>query len=108
MGVSDAEIAYAKDLFSDLPGDITTRRMMGGLCLYHDGRIFAILHPDHGLMIKGVGAFQDHLEAKGCTRWVHERADGGTTAMPYWTMPDDAREDPSAAGALAREALRFL
>jgi len=108
MGVSDAEIAYAKDLFSDLPGDITTRRMMGGLCLYHDGRIFAILHPEHGLMIKGAGAFQDHLEAKGCTRWVHERADGGTSAMPYWTMPDDAREDPSEASALAREALRFL
>jgi DNA transformation protein len=108
MGVTAAEIAYAKDLFSDLPGEITTRRMMGGLCVYHDGTIFAILHPDHGLMIKGAGAFQDHLEAKGCTRWVQQRADGTTSTMPYWTLPDAAQEDPSEASAMAREALSFL
>ena len=108
MGVTAAEIAYARDLFSDLPGEITVRRMMGGLCLYHDGIIFAILHPDHGPMIKGAGAFRDHLEAKGCTRWVHDRADGTKNAMPYWTLPDAARDDPSEASALAREALSFL
>ncbi len=43
MAVSDEEIAFAIDLFSDL-GEITTRKMMGGLCLYHDGTIFAILY----------------------------------------------------------------
>lgn len=108
MSVPAAGAAYVTDLFSDLPGEITTRRMMGGLCVYHDGTIFAILHPDHGLMIKGAGAFQDHLEAKGCTRWVQKRGDGGTSAMPYWTLPDAAQEDPSEASALAREALSFL
>ena len=34
MGVADADIAFAHDLFADL-GDLTSRRMLGGLCLYH-------------------------------------------------------------------------
>jgi DNA transformation protein len=42
MGVAQGDIDRAIELFSGL-GDITTRKMMGGLCLYHDGTIFAIL-----------------------------------------------------------------
>ena len=45
MSLSAEEIAFAKELFSGL-GDLTTRRMMGGLCLYHEGTIFAIVHGD--------------------------------------------------------------
>ena len=41
MSVSDADIAGALELFDAL-GDLTTRKMMGGLCLYHDGTIFAL------------------------------------------------------------------
>ena len=60
MAVSDEETAFATDLFAGL-GDITTRKMMGGLCLYHKGTIFAIVHSEHGIMIKGAGAFIDRL-----------------------------------------------
>ncbi|MDA7425394.1 TfoX/Sxy family protein [Thalassococcus lentus] len=107
MAVSDEEIAFAVDLFSDL-GGITTRKMMGGLCLYQDGTIFAIIHSDFGLMIKGAGAFAERLEAMGCTRFSYTRKNGTTTAMPYWTLPDSARDDPEEAVALAREALAYL
>ncbi|SPF80467.1 TfoX/Sxy family protein [Pseudoprimorskyibacter insulae] len=107
MGISTDEIEFAKDLFSGL-GELTTRRMMGGLCLYHEGTIFAIIHHELGLMIKGAGAFIDQLEAQGCTRWVHTRKDGGTAAMPYWTLPPECEDDPDEAVALAREALRHL
>jgi len=107
MAVSDEEIAFATDLFSDL-GEITTRKMMGGLCLYHAGTIFAILHGDYGIMIKGTGAFQDRLNDMGCIRWSYTRDNGKTAQMPYWRLPDSAQDDPEEATALAREALRYL
>ena len=107
MAVSTEEIAYATDLFGGL-GDVTTRKMMGGLCLYHQGTIFAIIHGDMGLMIKGAGGFVDTLEQMGCTRWTYTRKDGKSAAMPYWTLPPEAQDDPEEAVALAREALRHL
>ena len=107
MSVSAEEIAHATDLFADL-GEISTRKMMGGLCLYHRGVIFAIIHHELGLMIKGAGAFIDRLEEMGCIRWRHIRKDGKPAAMPYWTLPEEAQDDPQAACALAREALAFL
>ncbi|WGW02626.1 TfoX/Sxy family protein [Tropicibacter oceani] len=107
MGLSADQIEFAKDLFSEL-GDITTRRMMGGLCLYHEGTIFALVHSDGTIMIKGAGDFIPRLEAMGCTRWAYTRKDGSPTSMPYWTLPPEAQDDPAEAAALAREALRHL
>lgn len=107
MAVAPEDIAWAKELFADL-GDLTTRRMMGGLCLYCRGTIFAILHGDHGLMLKGAGEMIPRLEAMGCDRWVYTRKDGASAAMPYWTLPPEAQDDPEAACDLAREALRYL
>lgn len=107
MSVSAEEIAFAKDLFADL-GDITTRKMMGGLCLYHQGTIFAILHSDQGIMLKGAGDFVDRLRALGSTQWTYTRKGGAQSAMPYWTLPPGTVDDPDAATALAREALTYL
>ena len=107
MSVSSEEIAFARDLFGGL-GDLTTRKMMGGLCLYHNGTIFAIVHPDSGILLKGAGAFAARLESMGCTRWTYTRKTGQSAAMPYWTMPGAALDDPEEAVALAREALRHL
>ena len=45
MSVSDADIAFALELFEGL-GRLSQRKMMGGLCLYRDGVIFALLHSD--------------------------------------------------------------
>ena len=44
----------------------------------------------------------------GCTRWTGTRADGSVTAMPYWTLPGTALDDPDKAVALAHEALCHL
>lgn len=107
MSVSPEEIAFAKDLFADL-GEVTTRRMMGGLCLYHVGTIFAILHPEGGIMLKGAGDFIAELEAMGCTRWTYQRPGKSETKMPYWSLPESAQDDPQEAVALARRALRHL
>lgn len=107
MSLSAEEIAFAKELFSGL-GDLSTRRMMGGLCLYHAGTIFAIVHGDGSLWLKGAGDFIAELEAEGCTRWTYTREGGKPTAMPYWTLPDAALDDPEIACDWARRALAHL
>lgn len=107
MSVTDDQIAHALELF-DGAGELSTRKMMGGLCIYADGTIFAIIHSDLGLMIKGKGAFIRELEDMGCTRWSETRADGRTSTMPYWQLPESALDDPDEATALARRALACL
>ena len=107
MSVSEDDIAHALELFEGI-GDLTTRKMMGGLCIYFDGTIFSIIHPDGGLMIKGAGPFKQELEEMGCSPWEYIRKDGSATNMPYWHLPDSALDDPEEAQALARRALEFL
>ncbi len=107
MSVTAEQIAAARDLFSEL-GDITTRKMMGGLCLYHQGTIFAILMSDGAMFLKGKGNFIAVLEAEGCTRWSYTRDNGTVTQMPYWSMPDAALDDPEIACDWARRALDHL
>jgi DNA transformation protein len=108
MSVTPEEIEFATDLFSGL-GPLTSRKMMGGLCLYSDGTIFAIVHSDYGTMIKGAGAFQDELDAMGLTRWTYQRDNSPKpTAMPYWKLPESALDDPDEACDLARRGLEHL
>jgi len=107
MSVSDGEIAFAMDLFHGL-GPLTTRKMMGGLCIYRDGTIFALLQSDGSLWLKGAGDMAARMEAEGWARWTYTRDTGKTTAMPYWRLPDAALDDTEAACALARDALECL
>lgn len=107
MGLSDNEIAAAQDLFRDL-GGITSRRMMGGLCLYQDGTIFAIVMGDGAIYLKGAGDFVATLETEGCTRWTYARQGKAPVAMPYWSLPEAALDDPDQACEWARRALEHL
>jgi len=107
MSIAEADIAFAKELFASL-GDITTRKMMGGLCLYYQGTIFAIIHSDGQIYIKGAGDFQQVLTDEGLTRWTYQREGGKETAMPYWTLPETALDDPETACDWARRALEHL
>lgn len=107
MSLSPEDIEYFTDLFSGL-GGLSTRRMFGGVALYQDGTIFALMRSDGEILIKGAGDFIDTLEGMGCARWRYTRDNGKGAAMPYWTLPGSALDDPEEAVALAREALRHL
>jgi len=103
MSVSAGEIAFAKELFAGL-GPLTTRKMMGGLCLYSEGQIFAILSSEGQIYLKAKDAFADALEAEGCRKF--DMGDGRT--MGYWTLPDAALDDPDEAARWGRAALAAL
>ncbi len=108
MSLGEADIAFAKELFSDLP-NITTRKMFGGLSIYSDGVIFALIKSDAQIMLKSQdAAFDAKLADMGAEKWVYERKDGAQSSMPYWSLPDAALDDPDLATALAREALALL
>ncbi|MDJ0638837.1 MAG: TfoX/Sxy family protein [Paracoccaceae bacterium] len=108
MAVSDAQIEAVRDLFAPL-GPITTRKMFGGLGIYADGVIFAILMSDDVLKLKGVGAMAETFEAEGWERWTYSREGSDkVTAMPYWTVPDALLDNPEEASAWARRALDAL
>lgn len=107
MAIAQADIDFALELFDSL-GPLTTRKMMGGLCLYRDGVIFAILHGDGSIWLKGKDDMAARMEAEGWTHWTYTRDGGKETAMPYWLLPDAALDDPEAACDLARDALACL
>ena len=107
MSISDADVAFAKELFTGL-GPLTTRKMMGGLCLYNDGTIFGIVNADGSIYLKGGKDFGKVLASEGCKRWTYTRDNGKVTSMPYWTLPEAALDDPDLACDWARQALANL
>ena len=108
MAVSDEEIERIRDLFDGV-GPISTRKMFGGLGIYSEGTIFAVLMSDGRLKLKGAGAMAETFEAEGWERWTYTR-DGSdkVTAMPYWSLPEALLDDPDAASDWARRALAAL
>jgi DNA transformation protein len=103
MSVSDADIAYIYELFAPL-GPLTSRKMMGGLTLYCDGQVFAILDRHATPYLKAKGVFAADLAANGAQQFG---ADDGKT-MGYWTLPDAALDDTDIACDWARRALAAL
>jgi DNA transformation protein len=107
MSVTDTEIAHVLELFEGV-GTISTRKMFGGVGLYSDGRIFAIVMSDGTIRLKGQGEMIARFEDLGMERWTYQRPGQKASSMPYWSLPDSALDDPDAASELAREALQHL
>ena len=85
MAVSAATRAWVLELLAGLPG-LSARAMMGGLAIYSEGRIFALLDSRDRLYLKATGAFAERLAAEGSQQFAYERAGSGTTRMGYWTL----------------------
>lgn len=103
MSVSDSDIAFVHELFDGL-GGITHRKMMGGLSIYRDGQIFAILSSSGQIYLKASGAFAETLTAVGSVKFEMEDGRG----MNYWTLPDAALDDATLACDWAERALAAL
>ena len=98
MSVSEADIAFALELFDPL-GGLTVRKMFGGMCLYHDGTVFALMSADGRLYLKAKDDVSADLIAEGGEQF-HK--------MPYWSLPEDALEDPETALDWAKRTLATL
>ena len=104
MSVGEDEIEFVKDLFSGI-GNITTRKMMGGLSIYAEGQIFAVMRNDGQLYIKAADNLAKRLEAAGGVLFTYDKKDGKQGHMNYWTLPEAALDDPDAACDWAKASL---
>ena len=91
----DAEEAV--EVFEGL-GPVRTRRMFGAVGLFLDGLMF-------GLLSRGeVFLKADDSLGEGSRQFAYTRA-GKPARLGYWTLPDDALDDPETACDLGRAAV---
>lgn len=95
--------AAIEDMFEAV-GPVTIRRMFGGKGIYARGIIFAVELRGE-LMLKGDDESAPLLEEAGARRWHYAGKSGKPVAMPYWTIPDEALDDPDMMAKWARIAL---
>ncbi len=91
------------DLFAGL-GPVQIRRMFGGKGVYFNGLIIAVELRDE-LMLKADDQNMEEFAAAGCRRWVYTaKRHGKEVAMPYWSVPDGALDDPDEMAVWARKS----
>lgn len=82
-----------RDLFTTME-PLSFRSMFGGRAIYSHGVIFALVL-NGGLMLKGDDQCAGEYEAVGCERWTYTHSKSGKlVAMPYWSAPETAIDDP--------------
>lgn len=91
-----------EEMFQAL-GPVTIKRMFGGKGIYHQGRILALEVSDEILLKADETSAQD-FEAAGCRQWFYEGRKGKPVKMPYWSIPDDAFDDPDEMAQWVRRA----
>jgi len=95
---------HIAELFSGL-GPVSIRRMFGGKGIYFEGVIFA-LEVSGEVMLKADAESAPDFSAAGCRQWVYTNPKHGKqVAMPYWSIPDTAMDDPDEMTQWARKAV---
>jgi len=91
-----------EEMFQAL-GPVTIKRMFGGKGIYHMGRILAI-ELNSEMLLKADEISAPEFEAAGARRWAYEGKKGKPVNMPYWSIPDDAFDDPDIMARWVRLA----
>ena len=94
-------VSLVEHLGSWLPG----RRVVPDETKHAGGTIFAMIGPEDRILIKARDELADALKAEGSEQFVYDGHKDKVTAMPYWTLPDAALEDPETACDWARRSL---
>jgi len=94
--------AGIEEMFEGL-GPVSIRRMFGGKGIYHQGLIIAVDLRDE-IMLKADEVSGPEFAAAGARQWVYENKKGTPVPMPYWTIPEEAFDDPDEMRKWARLA----
>ncbi|OWV70965.1 competence protein TfoX [Rhizobium sp. R634] len=84
--------AGIEEMFQGL-GPVTIKRMFGGKGIYHLGRIIALEVRDE-MLLKADEKSAPEFAAAGATQWTYEGKKGKPVKMPYWSIPEEAYDDP--------------
>ncbi|NEJ21792.1 competence protein TfoX [Rhizobium leguminosarum] len=94
--------AGIEEMFQGL-GPVTVKRMFGGKGIYHLGRIIALEVRDE-MLLKADETSAPEFAAVGATQWTYEGKNGKPVKMPYWSIPDEAYDDPDLMAKWVRLA----
>jgi DNA transformation protein len=107
MTASAQALEFAADLFAGL-GHVAIRRMFGGAGVYAQDVMFALIDDDV-IYLKADEALKRDLAAEGSSAWIYTPAKGPRAGIPeqssYWSLPEDALDDPDAACAWGQRAI---
>ena len=56
-------------------------------------------------MMRGDETLGPKFEEAGSVQWIYSHTSRGDVAMPYWSLPETALDDPEEAVAWARKSL---
>lgn len=93
---------HLRDLLAPL-GPLRARRMFGGWGLYCGERFFGLVVADR-LYLKADAETEPAFRDAGCTPFVYQGRDRPVT-LHYFSVPDEAFDDPDAMQPWARRAL---
>lgn len=94
---------FLMDLFAPL-GGVSRRRMFGGLGLYRDGLMFALV-ADDVLFFKVDAEVRPLFEAEGSAPFSYDTKDGRHTITSYWRAPERLYDEPDEFLAYSRRAV---
>ena len=94
---------HLAELFAPL-GGVVFRRMFGGVGVFRDGLMFALV-ADDVLYMKADEATSPAYAAEGSGPFVYAGTRGKATAMAYWRIPERLLEEPDEFVEWARTAL---
>ncbi|MEO8668921.1 MAG: TfoX/Sxy family protein [Bauldia sp.] len=83
--------AQMEELFASIEGT-TVRRMFGGLGVFRQGLMYALV-ADDVLYLKGDAGTQAAFEREDCPQWIYDGKQR-PVAMPYWRLPERLYDEP--------------
>jgi DNA transformation protein and related proteins len=96
-------VRHASELFAPL-GPIRAKAMFGGWGFYCDELFFALV-ADETLYLKADADSAEQYRAAGGEPFRYARKDGRSETMNYWTVPEEAMENPAEMRPWAQLAL---
>ncbi len=97
------DVEFYRDLCRPL-GDVTWKRMFGGLCLWHEALPFAIVIDDV-LWLKVDAENLAAFEERGLPQFSYTTKTGRVTVMSYARAPEEVYDDPDVFVDWARSAI---
>lgn len=97
------EAERIREVFSAF-GPVRVRRMFGGIGVYADDLIFALV-VDGELFLKADAQTSADFRAEGCAPFAYGTKKGRIAVMSYWRAPERLLDDPDEMAHWARRAL---
>lgn len=92
---------YLHEAF-ELFGPITTRRMFGGVGVFHEGLMFALV-TDDTLYLKADDLSLEYFQGRDLTAFEYRRQ-GKAVKLSYYQAPEEVLEDREAAAIWAQRS----